>query len=441
MLTTRMTRPDRHLQSANSRLCLGAVRGRGQRLSRELSRGMSRGRRLGLSLFGSLLALGLLGAMVLAVALFLENRMLDERARLAARQLTVLSDAAASHVSGRFPAMLAALGGGSAELTLATLRTSGVLPAGFADVGAMGRGYRVLMLAAGTDTIDLLVTQTVSAGDTAVPASALFEAGGSARMGAVLPDTPQRLTGPAVDADLRSFQAAFAGAPQAGALATLRRLDHRAVYGDQLYRVSVPGFADANRMETDLDLGGNDLTGANAVEADTLSLESDLTVGGELTVIADLMVGRALTVAGPAEGTAGGAGRRAGGLDRCAGGGGGRERLAHQPAERQRDGADGDGDGGLRRRRHGTGGAGHRTCGRHGGRLQPPHRRTLHGVLRRRSDEDGTLPSADRRSPGGVPLGRGRHGAGRDDACCRKPGEPAECTCRHRPTRHGGTPR
>ena len=249
--------------------------------------------------------------MVLAVALFLENRAMDERARLAARQLTVLSDAAASHVSGRFPAMLTALGGGSAELALATLRNTGALPAGFADVGAMGRGYRVLMLAAGTDTIDLLVTQTVpagdtpSGGDTAVPASALFEAGGSARMGVVLPDTPQRLTGPAVDADLRPFQAAFAGAPEAGALATLRRLDHRAVYGDQLYRSRVPGFADANRMETDLDLGGNDLTGANAMEAVTLSLESDLTVGGGLTVTADLMVGRALTVSGTAEVTAG----------------------------------------------------------------------------------------------------------------------------------------
>ena len=306
MLTLRTTHPSRLSWSPSPglgrSLCRGGSLGRSLRLSRGLSRG--------LSLFGSLLALGLLGAMVLAAALFFENRAMDERARLAARQLGVLSDAAASHVSGHFPAMLTTLGGGSAELTLATLRGAGALPAGFADVGAMGRGYRVLMLAAGTDTIDLLVTQTVPAGGGApgsveVPASALFGAGGSARMGVVLPDIPQRLTGPAVDADMRSFQSAFAGAPEAGALATLRRLDHRAVYGDQLYRVAVPGFAGANRMETDLDLGGNDLTGANAVEADTLALESDLSVGGGLTVTADLMVGRALTVSGSAEVAAG----------------------------------------------------------------------------------------------------------------------------------------
>ena len=312
MLTMRVTPPGRLLRSLGSRPGLRAVRGRSPRLNL----GLSGGRSLGLSLFGSLLALGLLGAMVLAVALFFENRMLDERARLAARQLAVLSDAAASHVSGRFPAMLTALGGGSFELTPATLRGAGALPAGFADVGAMGRGYRVLMLSAGADTIDLLVTQTVPAGggtpgSVEVPASALFGVGGSARMGVVLPDTPDRLTGPAVDAGIGAFQAAFGGSPEAGALATLRRLDHRAVYGDQLYRVAVPGFAGANRMETDLDLGGNDLTGANALEADTLALESDLTVGGGLTVTADLMVGRALNVSGSAEVTAGLAARSA----------------------------------------------------------------------------------------------------------------------------------
>ena len=244
---------------------LGAPRGPG--------RGLSRGLSWGLSLFGSLLALGLLGMMVLAAALFFETWMLEKRAKLAARQLTVLSDAAASHVSGRFPALLAGVSNGPAELSLASLRTAGALPAGFSDVNAMGRGYRVLMLAAGPKALDILVTQTVPAGDTAVPAVALLQADGRARMGLVAPDAAQRLAGPAIDADIGAFQTAFGGAPAAGALATLRRLDHRAVYGDQLYRVVVPGFADANRMETDLDLGGNDLTGAGTVEAEELTLE------------------------------------------------------------------------------------------------------------------------------------------------------------------------
>ena len=265
------------------------------------SRGPIRGLSRGLSLFGSLLALGLLGMMVLAAVLFLDSWLLEKRAKLAARQLTVLSDAAASHVSGRFPAMLSTVGGGSAEIPVATLRAAGALPAGFADVNAMGRGYRVLMLAAGTDALDLLVTQTVPTGDTAMPSVALLDATGEARMGLVAPDMAQRLAGPAIDADVAAFQATFGGAPAAGALATFRRFDHRTVYGDQLYRVAVPGFADANRMETDLDMGGNDLSGAGTVEAEELELESDLTVGGGLTVTADLIVGRAVQVSGPAE--------------------------------------------------------------------------------------------------------------------------------------------
>lgn len=243
--------------------------------------------------------------MVLAAVLFFDSWMLDKRAALAARQLTVLSDAAASHVSGRFPALLAAVAISPVELTVGALRTAGALPAGFPDVNALGRGHRVLVLSSGADALDVLVTQTAPTEDTVVPAAALLDAQGGARMGVVAPDRPQRLMGPAIDADVSAFQTAFGGAPHARALATLQRLDHGTVYGDQLYRVAVPGFADANRMETDLDMGGNDLTGAGALEAETLSLESDLTVGGALTVTEDLLVGRALQVSGPAEIAAG----------------------------------------------------------------------------------------------------------------------------------------
>ena len=255
----------------------------------------------GLSLFGSLLALGLLGMTVLAAALFFETRMLDERARLSGRQLTVLSDAAASHANGRFPDLLTAARNGPVEIGIAQLRADGSLPAGFPETGALGRGHRILVLAAGTNAVDLLVTQTVAAGDTAVPAAALLEAAGGARMGLVAPDVAARLAGPAIDVDVSAFQAAFGGAPGPGALATLRRFDHRTVFGDQLYRVAVPGFAAANRMETDLDLNGNRLANANAVEAATLTLENDLEVGGMLTVTRDLTVGRALRVSGEAE--------------------------------------------------------------------------------------------------------------------------------------------
>ena len=68
-----------------------------------------------------------------------------------------------------------------------------------------------------------------------------------------------------------------------GALAALRRFDHQAVYGGRLQRLAVPGFPEANRMETDLDMGGNAITGAGRLSAASLALSGDLEAGGDIT--------------------------------------------------------------------------------------------------------------------------------------------------------------
>ena len=255
----------------------------------------------GLSLFGALLALALLGMIVLAASTFFETLAAERRARIAVQQLTVLADASASHVHGRFPELLAAARGGPVEITLAQLKGAGSLPADFSAVDALGRGYRVLILAAGADVIDVMATEAVGAGDTVAPSAALLEAAGEARVGLVAPDAPSRLAGPTLDHDVSAFQAAFAGAPAVGALAALRRFDHQAVYGGRLQRLAVPGFPEANRMETDLDMGGNTITGAGRISAESLSLVGDLQAAGDIAVSGDLTVGQAVRVAGTVE--------------------------------------------------------------------------------------------------------------------------------------------
>ena len=276
-------------------------RGRGEGLSTRLGRGERRRRSLrlslGLSVFGALLALGLLGMLVLGATVFFETRALEKRGHLAAVQLAVLAEAAASHAHSRFPALLTQAQGGPSELTVAGLKAAGALPQEFSETDALGRGYRVLMLAAGADAFDLLVTETVGPGDTVRPAAAPLQATGP-RIGLA---GPSRLSGPTVDADVSAFRAAFAGAPGEGALAALRRFDHGGVFGDALYRVAIPGFAEANRMEADLDMGGNAIKGAGTVEAARLEVETDVEAGGDLTVTGDLVVGRALRVAGAVE--------------------------------------------------------------------------------------------------------------------------------------------
>ena len=272
-------------------------RGRGRGLGLRPGRRRSPRLGLGLSLFGALLALGLLGMLVLGATVFFESRALERRGHLAAVQLAVLAEAAASHAHSRFPALLAQAQGGPSELTVAGLKAAGALPQEFSETDALGRGYRVLMLAAGADAFDLLVSETVSEGDTVRPAVALLEAAGP-HIGLA---GPSRLSGPTVDAGLGAFRAAFSGAPQEGVLATLRRFDHGEVFGDALYRVAIPGFAEGNRMEADLDMDGNAIEGAGTIEAARLEVETDLEAGGDLTVTGDLLVGRAVRAAGVVE--------------------------------------------------------------------------------------------------------------------------------------------
>ena len=191
------------------------------------------------------------------------------------------------------------------EITLAQLKGAGSLPADFSAVDALGRGYRVLILAAGADVIDVMATEAVVAGDTVAPSAGLLEAAGEARLGLVAPEAPSRLAGPTIDHDVSAFQAAFAGAPAVGALAALRRFDHQAVYGGRLQRIAVPGFPDANRMETDLDMGGNTISGAGRISAESLALVGDLQAGGDITLSGDLTVGQAVRVAGTVEAAGG----------------------------------------------------------------------------------------------------------------------------------------
>ena len=278
--------PDRGLHGRRSPR-LG--RAFGGRLRRRASRA--------LSVFGALLALGLVGMMVLGAVAFFESKALERRGNLAAAQLAVLADAASAYAHSRFPALLAQTGGGPVELTLAALKADGALTGEFSEVDALGRGYRVLLLDAGTDAFDMLATETVAAADTVRPAAALLEGTGP-RIGLA---GGSRLTGPTVDADMGAFRAAFAGAPAEGALAALRRFDHGSVYGDALYRVAIPGFAEGNRMEADLDMAGNAIERAGRIEAAMLEVETDVEAGGDVTVTGDLVVGRAVRAAGTVE--------------------------------------------------------------------------------------------------------------------------------------------
>ena len=253
-------------------------------------------RRRGLSLFGSVMALAVLAVLVVGLSHWLAQRLEEGREERAALQLARLAEAARAFALDDFPTLVT--GPADREVTLAQLRAASLISPAFTDRDAMGRGYRVFLHRPAAGVLEVLVTQTVAAGDRRWPWRAAASAPASEmRMGTVPPAAPTTVTGPAIDVSVAPFQAAWS-APAARALAAWMRLDRQSVYGNQLYRTAAPGFPEINRMETDLDMDGHDIVDAGTIEATTLELTADLEVGRNLTVTGDLLVGASVDVTG-----------------------------------------------------------------------------------------------------------------------------------------------
>lgn len=256
-------------------------------------------RHRGLSLFGSLMALIVVGVLLAGGARWLETQMVYASQDRAAHRLVTLAEAARGWALANFPSLLS--GAATRTLSIATLISDDFVGPGFPTADAMGRGTRILLRRPGTGVIEIVVTQTVAAGDVRWPWRAVATApAGIARLGTVAPGG-SRISGPTVDVDVAAFQAAFGNDPPPRALATHLRLDRQSVYGDQLYRTAVTAFPELNRMATPLDMGGNDLVNAGAVSAQSFEVSTWLTVAGALTVTGDLVVGQRAVVAGATE--------------------------------------------------------------------------------------------------------------------------------------------
>lgn len=255
-----------------------------------------RRRRCGLTLFGSLLALGLIGVMAAGLFAVVERHLTETRERRAAAGIVLLARAAHHHVTDRFADFLS--GPEFREVTLAELRATGELQAGIPGDDAMGRGRRILTRFDGTGAVEVVVTQVVAAGDGGWPwRAAAASASGIGHLGTVAPGS-SRLSGPTIDVDVSAFQGAFQGAPAPRALAAHLRLDRHAVFGDQLWRIEVAGFPEINRMETDLDMAGHDITNAGDIATRTFAVTDALDVGGNLDVTGALVVGELVEIAG-----------------------------------------------------------------------------------------------------------------------------------------------
>ncbi|KAF0232597.1 MAG: hypothetical protein FD177_2375 [Desulfovibrionaceae bacterium] len=185
--------------------------------------------------------------------------------RQAADQLVQVSRAAAAYVRKHQTTLLGQTSASSGPvITTGPLVTEEFLPAGFQGQNVWGQTYQIHFRQPSTNTIQAVVLTTGGRGHetarpkfgTAVVPSAAAMAGGS---GAFIPtgDVPGQAAGTLRGAfggwtiDLASLGIASPGAGHLGALSTF---DSTSLGQDFLYRVSVPGHAELNAMQTELDM-------------------------------------------------------------------------------------------------------------------------------------------------------------------------------------------
>lgn len=265
---------------------------------------------LGIVLFGLLLS---------GFVEWLDRRQRSAWEREAGREMAILAEAAEDYVRAEYGTLLSGAGTPASpaprEIAVATLRTAGVLPGNFDGVDAMNRDLRILVMPRGAgaaaDGLRVVTAQAVEGGDLRYPGSAVFEARGFQAMGVVepvdaAPDPHDlRIRGPAVDADVTDFQGAdfdgdgtADGLPDGYALAVLMEFDEEDVCGDQLYRRATI-CTNGSRMETALDMGGNEIRNAASIGAQSMTLSGDLS-SASLDVTGAVTVGQGIEVTGAA---------------------------------------------------------------------------------------------------------------------------------------------
>ncbi len=251
------------------------------------------GRWRGMTPVGALVAVIVLVVIALGFAIWLQGRIAASNAVGSARKLVVLAQAVESHVRSEYGTYAGLATGTARQIDIGGLRTDRLLPQGFDEAGdAMKRPLQAWAVSLGGGRVRLLSMQLADANDTRFPANAVFEARGRQALGVV--DAAGELLGPTVQEDLTAFRAAAGGHPRARALAVYRQLDRESVCGDAVFRRVRAGCPDSARMETDLDMNGNDLVGVRVLTAEELEVDRVMRAG-EFRIDRALTVGTATT--------------------------------------------------------------------------------------------------------------------------------------------------
>ena len=190
----------------------------------------------------------------------------------AAQQQQQVAKAAEKYLKDNFSTVLASAGATApAVITVPMLRNTRYLPAGFSDTNIFGQQYQVRARKPAANQLETLIV-TTGAGSPGDVDPADRPAHG--RSGGYI---SKANTGIAQGAAWQVALSNFGSDPGAGHLATALFFQDGAIANEYLYRNSVPGHPELNRMNTALNMGGNNIAAAGAI-----------TASGNITTSADI---------------------------------------------------------------------------------------------------------------------------------------------------------
>jgi len=247
-------------------------------------------------------------ALVLMLAIVVSTQLIQissayarqRAAELDARYLSDLAQAGRNLVLGQAQALST---GQALVLTPAQLEAFGVLDAGVSAQSATGRTYSVAALRRSANEVVILARGAVRAGETAF--MTIPKGGeGIERVGLIHSQAPDFLRGMSLNYDLSWMTGGFATAkPAVGDLVALDVVRRDQSILPYLHRTENMLFPELNRMETDLDMGGNDVDNIASLDAGQINISQGLeanTLTGVTEIAGSLQAG-GLSLTGTAQ--------------------------------------------------------------------------------------------------------------------------------------------
>lgn len=198
----------------------------------------------------------------------------------AADHATLIAGAASKYLKDNYAAVVASAGPTTpAVISVAMLKSTNYLPAGISDKNAFGQDYNIQVIEPLPNQLQAMVVTTGGQAISELDGRRIAQYMG-AKGGFISTVDATVATG-----SFGGWQMAlspFAISPGAGHVATALFLEDGALVNDYLYRNAVPGHPELNRMNTAINMNGNNVNNAGTVDA-TAVTTGTMTASGDIS--------------------------------------------------------------------------------------------------------------------------------------------------------------